>query len=143
VKAKLDSGANFYETALEYQPGEVDEIRDMAINLGWISRNDISPEFFDKIYSLEAGEISKPIKSDWGYHIVHVNGKKGLKPLETVRIEIKKRLIQNHKDSMEAQWAERMLDGIEIKVDKELFDKFIFHKEWLPKPDFSKLAPGH
>ncbi len=143
VKAKLDDGANFYETALEYQPGEVDEIRDMAINLGWISRNDISPEFFDKIYPLEVGEISQPIKTDWGYHIVHVKGKKGVKPLETVRIEIKKRLINNYKDSMEAQWAGRMMEGIEVKVDQELFDKFIFNKEWLPKPDFSKLAPGY
>ncbi|HDS01439.1 MAG TPA: hypothetical protein ENO07_05395, partial [candidate division Zixibacteria bacterium] len=143
VKARLDNGANFYQTALEYQPGEVEEIRDMAINLGWISREEISPAFFEKIYALEPGQISEPIRTDWGYHIVHVTGKKGIKPLETVRIEIRKKLIQNHKDSLEAEWAERMLEGVEVKVDNELFEEFIFHKEWLPKPDFSKLAPRY
>jgi parvulin-like peptidyl-prolyl isomerase len=143
VKAKLDTGANFYETALEYYPAEEEEIKKMAINLGWISKDDISPDFFNKIYKLETGEISEPIKTEWGYHIVKVLGKKGVKPLKTVRVEIRKNLMQQHKDSIEEKWSERMLEGVEIRVDKDLFNEFIFHKEWLPKPDFSKMFPRY
>ncbi len=143
VKAKIDSGANFYETAMEYYPGDEDEIKQMAVNLGWIKKDEISPEFFNKIYKLEPGAVSDPIKTDWGYHVVKVLGKKGVKPLQSVRLDIRKELISQHKDEILKAWQEKMVEGINIKVDKKLLADFIFHKEWLPKPDFSKMFPQY
>jgi parvulin-like peptidyl-prolyl isomerase len=139
VKAKVDSGANFYQTALEYFPGDEDEIKKMAINLGWITSKEISQEFFNTLYKYNAGVVSDPIKTEWGWHVVKILGKKGVKSLETVKIEIRKQLIQEFKDSASAEWETRMLADHAIKIDKNLLHEFIFHKEWLPRPDFTKM----
>jgi parvulin-like peptidyl-prolyl isomerase len=143
VKAKVDSGANFYETAMEYYPGEEEEIKKMAVNLGWIKKDEISPEFFNKIYKLDVGAVSEPIKTEWGYHVVKVLGKKGIKPLNTVKLDIRKALISEHKDKILKAWQERMLEGVHISIDKDLLAEFIFHKEWLPKPDLANMFPKY
>ncbi len=139
VKQKLDNGANFYETAMQYYPAEEDEIKELAINLGWIKPGEFSEDFFKKIYAVEIDSVSEPIKTEYGYHLVKVLGKTGVERLETVRLQVRKRLIQEHKDSTLAAWQARMLEGHRVKVDKQLLEDFIFQVDWLPKPDFSGL----
>jgi len=143
VKRRADSGANFYQVAMEYFPGEEEEIKKMAINLGWITPEEISRDFFNKVFRLDAGEISKPIKTKWGYHIVKVLAKKGVPSFDNVRSEIRKILVKENERKAKERWEERMMDGIEIRVDTQLLSEFIFHKEWLPKPDFSKMFPQY
>jgi parvulin-like peptidyl-prolyl isomerase len=139
AKAEIDSGANFYMTALEYFPGEDEEIKKMSINLGWITPDEISRDFFKRIFPLEVDQISEPIKTEWGYHLVKILGKKGLMPLDNVRIDIRKKLIKTREQDMKERWEAGIIDGIKIKVDKQLLAEFVFHKDWLPKPDLSKM----
>ena len=141
--AELDSGANFYQTALKYFPGDDTEIKELAINLGWITRDDFSDNFFNEIYKYDVGQISKPIKSEWGYHIVKILGKKGVKPLESVRVNIRKALVDSVKTTALNNWNERMLDGMNVKVDEKLLNEFMFQVDWMPKPDFTKMFPKY
>jgi len=139
AKAEVDSGANFYQTALEYFPGEDEEIKRMSINLGWITPEEISEDFFQQIFTLDVNQVSEPIKSDWGYHLVKILGKKGIKLLDNVRLDIRKKLINIHKQDMQEKWEAGIVDGINIKVNKQLLAEFDFHVDWLPKPDLSKM----
>jgi len=41
-------------------------------DLGWFGKGDMIKEFEETAYSLEVGEISKPIKSQFGYHIIYL-----------------------------------------------------------------------
>ena len=143
VLAELDSSTNFYQTALKYFPGEDEEIKKLAINLGWITRDDISPEFFSQIYNYDVGQISEPIKTEWGYHVVKVLGKKGIKSLESVRVAIRKTLVDSVKTEARLEWEERMLSGLKIKIDEKLLSEFMFQVDWMPKPDFSKMFPKY
>lgn len=46
-------------------------------DLGYVSRGQMVKEFEDVIYSLQKGELSKPFRSQFGYHLAYVDDIKG------------------------------------------------------------------
>ena len=67
-------------------PGSADNGGD----LGYFSRGAMVKPFADAAFSLKQGEISDPVESDFGYHVIEVTGIKpaSVKPLESVKAEI-------------------------------------------------------
>ncbi|TVQ50494.1 MAG: peptidylprolyl isomerase [Saprospirales bacterium] len=49
----------------------------MGGSLGWQSRGTFVPEFEATVYNLEAGEISDPIETEFGYHIIKLLERRG------------------------------------------------------------------
>lgn len=47
--------------------------RKKAGNLGWFGRGQMVKEFEQKAFSMQKGEISTPIRTQFGYHIIKVN----------------------------------------------------------------------
>ncbi len=56
--------------------------------LGWFGPGQLVQEMEDVMYALDKGEISKPLLSAAGYHIVRLNDKKDLEPYEKLRPQI-------------------------------------------------------
>ena len=42
-------------------------------NLGWFGRNKMVREFENAAFSLKVGEVSRPVKTEFGWHIIKVN----------------------------------------------------------------------
>ena len=73
----LTNGANFEELAEKYSQDTGTAKRGGL--LGWATRGDYVPEFEEVVFSLKEGEISKPLKSRFGYHIIRLNQRTGEK----------------------------------------------------------------
>lgn len=70
VKEKLDDGEDFGELAAEYSS---DGSAQDEGNLGYFSTGQMVPEFEEAAFSMEEGDISDPVQSEYGFHIIKVN----------------------------------------------------------------------
>jgi len=71
VKQKLDDGEDFEDLVAEYSTDSGSAENDGS--LGYFSAGDMIPEFEEVAFSMEPGEISDPVQSQFGYHIIKVN----------------------------------------------------------------------
>ncbi len=69
----INSGADFSKIALEYSadPGSAQRGGD----LGWFGKGAMVPEFEKASFSGKVGELQKPVKTNYGYHLLKVTGK--------------------------------------------------------------------
>ena len=84
-------------------------------------------EFEDAAYKLKKDEVSEPVKSQFGYHIIKVTDIKEQKPFDEVKGDIKKDLVQ--KKAQDAAFMNDLMmkeiKKADVKVDdKDLKDLF-------------------
>ena len=74
VKRLLDEGADFAKLASEKStdPGS----KDQGGDLGYFERGTMAPEFEEVAFTLQPGQISEPVQTDYGYHIIKVEDHK-------------------------------------------------------------------
>lgn len=73
IIAKLKAGAKFEDLAKQYS---LDGSKDYGGDLGYFSAPEMVPEFSKAAFALRVGEISAPIKSDFGWHVIRLDDRK-------------------------------------------------------------------
>jgi foldase protein PrsA len=115
VKEKLDAGEDFAELAKEYSTdtGSAESGGD----LGFFGKGAMVAEFEDKAFSMKVDEISDPVKSEFGYHIIKVTDKKEAKEgnFEDSKDEIKGILFDEKVATEYSTWLEEKKEEYKIK----------------------------
>jgi hypothetical protein len=75
------------------------------------------PEFVDAAFQMDEGELSQPVKTDRGYHLIMVEARhpEGMRPLDDVRPDIVSRLTYNKRVDVTG----RTLDELKSKYNVE------------------------
>ncbi len=70
IAAEIKAGKKFEDAAKEYSddPGT----KDKGGELGWFRKGEMVPEFTDAAFKLNPGEMSEPVKTFYGYHLILV-----------------------------------------------------------------------
>jgi len=92
--------------------------------LGWFSRNQMVKEFEDAAFALQAGEMSAPVQSPFGWHIILVKERKQLEPFDFHKDNILKFLEQ--RDARNSI-TERKLNAM-VKADSTLTKEQILER---------------
>lgn len=91
IYSELMNGGDFYTLAREHSkdPGSAAK----GGELGWFGIGSMVKEFQDTAFGLkETGDISKPVKTQFGYHIIKLLDKKPIDSFEEKRKEIESKL---------------------------------------------------
>ncbi|MDR0799648.1 MAG: peptidylprolyl isomerase [Dysgonamonadaceae bacterium] len=76
IRNKFAKGVLFEDLVKQYSDDERSKSADRPGYLGWTSGTRILPSLAKGIYSTPVGGISKPIRMNYGYHLINVHAKK-------------------------------------------------------------------
>lgn len=111
-------GADFVEMAKKFSqdPGSVRN----GGELPWLSKGQTLKEFEEAAFALQPDEMSKPVLSAVGYHIIKMNDRKQLEPFDTLRRDVI-RFVEgrNVRDKIAEQKIEEMVKASNGKLTKE------------------------
>ncbi len=107
IKIELDDGADFTELAKEMSTGPSGP---NGGALGWFGKGMMVPEFEEAVLALEKGQVSEPVQTQFGWHVIKLNDQRVTQApaLEDVREEVAKVVRQ---DAVQARVEELMEQG--------------------------------
>jgi len=71
IKKKLDNGEKFEDLARTYSQCPS---KKRGGDLGWFSKGQMVKEFEEAVKALKIGEISEPVKTQFGWHLIKRTG---------------------------------------------------------------------
>ncbi|AME05851.1 peptidylprolyl isomerase [Bacillus siamensis] len=122
VEKKLKKGEKFETLAKEYS---TDSSKDNGGDLGWFDKKSMDETFSKAAFGLKVGQVSDPVKTKFGYHIIKKTEERG--KYDDMKKELKEEVLkQKLNDNSAVQAAiQKVMKKADVKVeDKDLKDTF-------------------
>ena len=142
VYAMLISGTPFEELVTEYSddPGS----KEKGGDLGYFERRQMVKEFDETVFNMEVGQISEPVKTNFGYHIIMLTDKMDTQPYDSEFENLKTMFNkQRYQHELEAL-IDTLKKKYDFKIDQANLNLFIEQSDSLRfgmvHPRFDELA---
>lgn len=136
IEAQLKSGADFATLAKKnsIDPGS----KDQGGELGWFSATQMVKPFSDAAFSLNVNQISPPVNTPFGWHIIQVEEKRPAHQatLAEAAPKIRESLVQQQEASQGAPFIEELRNKASIQVYDDRFNPLF------PPPQAPAMAPS-
>jgi peptidyl-prolyl cis-trans isomerase SurA len=112
----LLEGAEFAELAKDFSSDE--ESKKMGGELGWYPVDQMTPEFKEGVRDLEIGQMSPPLKSQFGVHVLKVLDRREQRKLslEDDWDAIKDMVRRKKTNQLVGKWAEKLRQGTYVEI---------------------------
>ncbi len=120
VRDQAIAGADFMKLVKDYYPGE-EGLRIELANLGFIGKNDVAAEFFEAARLTGVGQISRPVHTEYGYHIIKVLEKKTSVPFERAALEIGKMLKSLEFEKQADQFEKKLFSKYNVSISNRIY----------------------
>jgi len=118
LKERLDNKADFAELA---RARSEDTSASRGGELGWLSPGDTVPEFERAMNLLKIGDISEPVQSPFGFHLIQVLERRtDESPIERSRQSARLALRERKADENFQEWVRQLRDRtyVELRLDE-------------------------
>jgi len=117
LRERIVNGVNFAELArLNSDDGSASRGGD----LGWIYPGDTVPEFERAVSELKVGEVSQPVKSPFGWHLIQVLERRTADmSTDRRRVEARKALLERKGDEAYQEWLRQLRDRAYVELRLE------------------------
>lgn len=143
VKQKLAKGSKFEDLAKEYSSDTASA--EKGGSLGWIdnsARGQFVPEFTAALSKLKVNQVSEPVKTQFGYHIIKITEQKEKESFNKMKDQLSEELKKSKLDATAIQnKINEEMKAAEVKVEGEDF-KDAFKAEETPSEDQKTTDSG-
>jgi peptidyl-prolyl cis-trans isomerase SurA len=117
LKERLENGAKFEELAKTHSE---DSTAPTGGDLGWVSPGDTVPEFEQAMKELKPGEISEPVQSPFGWHLIQVIERRSQDVSQERQRQAARQAIRARKaDTAFQEWLQRLRDRAYVEYRLE------------------------
>ncbi|MDQ2962815.1 MAG: peptidyl-prolyl cis-trans isomerase, partial [Pseudomonadota bacterium] len=134
TRAKLLAGANFATVAAEVSDDPTAKTN--AGELGWFGSNKMDPAFTKAAFALKnAGDISEPVQSSFGWHIIRLDGRRPPQDLpweqarKVILADLKQQYINDKRDAK----LNAIRNDPNMKVNQAAIDALIVKLPEVPR----------
>jgi parvulin-like peptidyl-prolyl isomerase len=128
IRRKIDDGADFREMAMKHYPGE-EEIRESLFDLDYISQDEMPQAFWNAAWLLSEGDVSRPVRTEYGYHLIKLIDRRPTTSFEEAKKQVKKTLVEAKRREVKEAWLLDLLAGHTIEIDSAMVRDFLFQSK--------------
>jgi peptidyl-prolyl cis-trans isomerase C len=113
IRQKIAAGEDFAELARTESSDE--GTLNKGGELGFFKHGQMMPSFEEAAYKLDIGDLSQPVKTPYGYHIIQVEEKKVTRTAEQMRPDMEKAFAND----LSKKFLEELKSKAKIAIDPE------------------------
>ncbi|MPQ72210.1 peptidylprolyl isomerase, partial [Pseudomonas sp. MWU12-2323] len=119
IRDRIMRGAKFADMAKLYSE---DGSNAKGGDMGWVTLGDLVPDFEKAMVALPIGQLSQPVRTSFGWHLIEVEGKRNQDvSSDHEKMAVKQQIRSRKMEQAYADWVRQLRDS--AFVEEHLDDK--------------------